>query len=110
MALWYFNGMTQATLVETCHHNLQTSLLTQIGVAEIHTWKQMVQQEEQAEEIVARVKTEENKPRPEKLTRRLPEASFQAKRKDTLTIETKSPSKPQPARGGSSSSQLDTNK
>ena len=31
------SGMTQATLVETCRHNLQTSLLTQIGVAESRT-------------------------------------------------------------------------
>ena len=61
-----------------------------------------MQQGEQAEEIVAMVKAEENKPRPEKSTRRAPEASFQAKRKDTLATETKSPSKPQPTRGGSS--------
>jgi len=104
------NGMTQATLVETCHHNLQTSLLAQIGVAESRIWKQFVQQGEQAEEIVARVKAEENKPRPEKLTRCAPEASFQAKRKDTLATETKSPSKPQPTRGGSTSTQPRANK
>jgi len=36
--------------------------------------------------------------------------SFQAKRKDTLATETKSPSKLQPARGGSSSSQPHANK
>jgi len=40
----------------------------------------------------------------------MPEASFQAKRKDTLATETKSPSKPQPARRGSSSIQPRTNK
>ena len=34
MALRYPSGMIQATLVETCRHNLQTSLLAQIGVAE----------------------------------------------------------------------------
>jgi len=50
------SGMTQAILVETCRHKLQTSLLTQIGVAESRTRKQLVQQGEQAEEIVARVK------------------------------------------------------
>ena len=71
------SGMTQATLVETCRHNLQTSLLAQIGVAESHTWKQLVQKGEYAEEIVARVRAEENKPRPEKMTRRPPEISFQ---------------------------------
>jgi len=87
--------MTKATLVETCRHNLQTSLLPQIGVAESRTWKQLVQQSEQIEEIVARVGAEENKPRFEKSIRRMPEASFQAKRKDTLATETKSPSKPQ---------------
>ena len=63
--------MTQATLVETCRHNLQTSLLHQIGVAESRTWKQSVQQSEQVEEIVVKVKTQENKPRPEKSTRRV---------------------------------------
>ena len=52
--------------METCHHNLQISLLAQIGVAESHTRKQLVQQGEKAEEIVARIKTEEGKPRPEK--------------------------------------------
>jgi len=99
--------MTQATLVETCR---QTSFLSHIGVAESRTWKQLVQQSEQTEEIVARVKAEEGKPRPKKSTRRAPEASFQAKRKDTLATETKSPSKLQPTRGGSSSSQPRANK
>jgi len=40
--------MTQSTFVETCHHNLQIALLTQIGVAECRTWKQLVLQDEQA--------------------------------------------------------------
>jgi len=31
------SSMTQATLMQTCRHNLQTSLLTQIGVAESRT-------------------------------------------------------------------------
>ena len=73
--------MTQATLVETCRHNLQTSLLAQIGVAESRTWKQLIQQGEQAEEIVARVRVEENKTRPEKSTRHMPETSFQLKKR-----------------------------
>ena len=34
MALRCPCGMTHATLIETCRHNLQTSLLAQIGVAE----------------------------------------------------------------------------
>ena len=57
--------MAKATLEETCCHNLQTSLLSQIGVAESHTYKQLVYQGEHAEEIVSRVKAEENKLRPE---------------------------------------------
>ena len=97
--------MTQVTLVETCRHNLQTSLLAQIGVAESRTWKQLIQQGEQAEEIVARVRAEENKPRPERSTRRTPDTSLQAKRKDNLATETKSPVKPQPVKGSGSSSQ-----
>ena len=60
--------MTQATLVKICRHNLQTSLLAQIGVTESRTWKQFFQQGEQAEEIVVRVKAEENRPRPENST------------------------------------------
>jgi len=49
MALHCPSGMTQSTLVETFHHNLQTYLLAQMGVAECHTWKQLVLQDEQAE-------------------------------------------------------------
>jgi len=109
MALRCPSGMTQATFMETCRHNLQTSLVAQIGVTESGTWKQLVQQGEQVE-IVARVKAEEGKPRPKKSTRRAPEAFFQAKTKDILATETKSPSKLQPARGGSSSSQPCANK
>ena len=101
--------MPQAILVETCRHNLQTSLLTHIGVAKSRTWKQLVQQGEQAEEIIANVRAKENKPRPEKSTRRAPEVSFQSKRKDTLTTETKFSVKPQPTREGSSSSQPQAN-
>ena len=70
----------------------------------------MVQQDEQAEEIIARVRAEENKLRPEKSTRRAPEVSFQSKRKDTLATEAKSPTKPQPTRGGGSSSQPRANR
>ena len=39
IALRFPSGMTQATLVETCRHNLQTLLLAQTGVAESRTWK-----------------------------------------------------------------------
>ena len=102
--------MTQVTLVETCRHNLQTSLLAQIGVVESRTWKQLIQQGEQAEEIVARVRTEENKPRLERSTRRAPDISLQAKRKDNLAAETKSPVKSQPVKGSGSSSQPRANK
>jgi len=70
----------------------------------------LVQQGEQAEEIIARIKAEENKPRPKKSTRRAPEVPFQSKRKDTLVIESKSPVKPQPTRGGGSSSQQRANR
>ena len=59
MALRCPSGMTQSTLVETCMHNLQTHLLAQMGVAEYHSWKQLVSKEEQAEEIIARVRAEE---------------------------------------------------
>ena len=73
---------------------------SQIRVAESRTGKQLVQQGEQAEEIIARIRAEKNKPRPEKSIRRTPKVSFQSKRKDTLATETKSPCKPQSARGG----------
>jgi len=59
MALRCPSGMTQFTLVETCRHNLQTALPAQIGLTECRTWKQLVLQGEQAEDIVARVKAEE---------------------------------------------------
>jgi len=106
------SGMTQFILVETCHHNLQFTPLTQIGVAECSTWKQLVLQGEQAKKIVTRVKSEEksSKPRPEKLMRRTPKQSFQLKRKDTLAIETKAPSKPQSAKGSRASGQILANK
>jgi len=32
-------GMTQLMLVEACRHNLQTTLLAQMGVAECRSWK-----------------------------------------------------------------------
>ena len=102
--------MTQVTLVETCRHNLQTSLIAQIGVAESRTWKQLVQQGEHAEEIVARVRAEEGKPRPERSTKRAPDTSLQAKRKDNLAAETRSPVKPQLVKGSGSSSQPRANK
>jgi len=63
------SGMSQSTPVKTCRQNLQTAL-AQIGMAECRTWKQLGQQGEQAEEIIARVKDEEkdSKPRPDKST------------------------------------------
>ena len=56
MALCYLSDMTQSTLMERCRHNLQNSLLAQMGVAECRTWKQLVIQGEQTEESIARVK------------------------------------------------------
>ena len=57
------SGMTQTTLVETCRHNLQTSLLAQMGVAECSSWRQLILQGEQAEALVARIKAEEGESR-----------------------------------------------
>jgi len=93
--------MTQSTLVKTCRHNLQTALLAQMGAVECRTWKQLVLQGKQAEEIVARVRAEEkdSKARPDKPTQRTPESSSQPKRRDTLATEVKSPSKPQSVGG-----------
>ena len=102
--------MTQVTLVETCRHNLQTSLLAQIVVAESRTRQQLVQQGEQAKEIIARVRAEENKLKPERSTRRTPDASLQTKRKDNLAIDMKSPVKPQSVKESGSSSQPRANK
>ena len=59
LALQCPSGMVQTTLVETCRHNLQTTLLAHMGVAECKSWKQLVLQGEQAETIVARIKVEE---------------------------------------------------
>ena len=69
MTLRFPSGMSLSTLVETCYYSLLTALLTQIRVSECRTWKQLVQQGEQAEEIVTLVKVEEkgSKPRPDKL-------------------------------------------
>jgi len=64
MALRCPNGMTQSTFVETCRHTLQTPLLVQIGATECRTWKQLVSQGEQEEEIVARIKAEEKESKP----------------------------------------------
>ena len=53
--------MTQSTLIETYHRNLQTTLQVQIGVTQSRTWKQQVLQGEQAEDIVARLGQEDYK-------------------------------------------------
>jgi len=37
MALRCPSSMTQSTLIETCHHNLQIALLAQMGVTECRT-------------------------------------------------------------------------
>ena len=58
------SGMTQSTLVDICHHNMQTALLAQIGVAKCRAWKQLVLQGEQAKEIVAWVRAEEKDRKP----------------------------------------------
>jgi len=61
IALLYPSGMTQSTLVETCRHNLQTTLLTQIGVTQSRTWKQLALQGERPEDVIARVNQEDYK-------------------------------------------------
>ena len=58
-----------------------------------------------------KVKAEEreNKPRSDRLTRRMLEQSSQRRRRDALATETTSSPKPQPARGGKSSNQARAN-
>ena len=46
---------------ETCHQNLQTTLLTQIGVTQSRTWKQLALQGERPEDVIARVNQEDYK-------------------------------------------------
>ena len=78
LALRCPSGMAQTTLVETCRHNLQTSLLAQMGVDECNSWRQLVSQGEQAEILVARIKAEEgeSKAKSEKLMQRTPTQSL----------------------------------
>ena len=64
LALRCSSGITQPTLVEMYHHNLQTTPLARIEVAECHIWKQLVLQGEQAEEIIAKVRAEEKDSKP----------------------------------------------
>ena len=82
-----------------------------MGVAECRTWKQLVLQGEQAEEIVAKIRAEEkdSKARPDKPMRRAPESSSQPRR-DTLATEVKSPSKTQLVRGEMAPGQARANK
>ena len=90
MALKCQSGMTSATLVETCRHNLQTSLLTQMGVADCTSWKQLVSVGERAEAIVARLRAEEdtNKSKQGKSNNnRAPDQSPRSKGKDTMATE-----------------------
>jgi len=65
-------------------------------------------QDEQAKEIVVRVKAEEKEsiPRPEKPMRYAPVSSSQLRRRDILATEAKSPYKPKPVRGSNSSEQV----
>jgi len=83
-----------------------------MGVVECRTWKQLVLQGEQAEKIVVRVRAEEkdSKSRSDKLMRRAPESSSQLRRRDTLAMEVKSPSKTQLAKGGVAPGQACANK
>ena len=69
-------------------------------------------QGEQAEEIVARVRAEEKDSisRPDKSMRRAPKSSSQPRRRDTLAMEVKSPSKTLLVRGGMATSQARANR
>jgi len=72
----------------------------------------LVLQDEQAEEIIAKVRAEEkdSKLRPGKPTRRGPESSSQPRRRDTLAMGVKLPSKTQLVRGGVALGQARANK
>ena len=108
LALQCSSGMTQMTLVETCRHNLQTTLLAHIGVAECKSWKQLVSQ---AETIVARIKAEEGeKMRQPSSSQRTPAQSSRSKGKETMAAETTSPVKAQPVRGNAAPGQIRANK
>jgi len=71
-----------------------------------------MQQGEQIEEIVARIKAEEkdSKARPDKSMQRVPESSSQPRRRDTLATEAKSHPKTQSVKRGMASSQPRGNK
>jgi len=83
-----------------------------MGVTKYCTLKQLVLQGKQAKEIVASVKAEgkDSKPRPDKPMRYAPESSSQPRRRDTLAMKVKSPSKTQLVKGRMAPDQARANK
>lgn len=51
--------MTQKTLMVTCRHNLLTSVLIQLEVAEYRTWRQLLEQGQQVKVCLQRQKAED---------------------------------------------------
>ena len=103
------SGMTQTTLVETCRHNLQTTLLAHMGVAECKLLKQLVSQGEQAETKVARIKAEEGE-KTRQPSSRTPAQSTRSKGKEIVAAETTTPTMTQSTRGNTASGQIRANK
>lgn len=58
------SGMTHETLVEMCQYNFLTLILAQMWVVECKTWKQLHEQRQTNEELVALVKSEEKGKQP----------------------------------------------
>lgn len=96
LALQNQSGITQKTLVDTCRHNLQTSILIQIGVAKCRTRINLLEYDQIVEEIVAWLKAEERSKPPK--SERPPRCNQdQSGRKETMATDANLASISQPA-------------
>lgn len=77
-----------------------TPILVQMGMVECHIFKQLNQHNEQAEEIMARVRAKKSRPRSERPPRQTHDQSIKTEKKETLTVEAKHLQCLQAARGG----------
>jgi hypothetical protein len=85
--------ISESSLLEMCRNNISIRVLSRMGAVKANSWKELVSQGEQIELVLKRVDAEE--PHQKKEAGK-PGPSRPSKGKDTLAVETVSPSKASP--------------
>ncbi|XP_020258883.1 uncharacterized protein LOC109835314 [Asparagus officinalis] len=86
--------VSEATLIEMCCNNLSIHILSKVGAVETRTWKELVRQGEQVENMIKRLEAEEPHPKKGAAEPSMPRNPPRSRGKEIRTVDSAPAPKP----------------